>query len=1016
MMQTSATHIGRESELESLRDALTQARGGSTRVVIVGGEAGIGKTRLVEEFLSEVPGDGIVLRGQCIDLDRDAPPYAPVVSVLRGLLADVGAEALRHAAGPARKSLPVLLPELVGPDPVGPDPVAKPSAGSPASRVSRGGADQLFDAVAAALETVARDHPIVIVIEDLHWADQATLGLLRFLLRTLERARILVVLTYRSDEIGRGHPLRGWMTELDRNRRSSRLELARLNRKQVRQLTTSITGAPLDKPDLDLVVERTDGVPFFIEEIVGCEVLSVEALPDTLRDLLLARYENLGDAAQRILRLIAAGGARVEHELLAEVSDSAPDEIDDAAREAVSARVLVVDDTAYSFRHALVREAVHDELLPGERMRFHTRYAEALEQRHADATAISYHWMAAHNLTAAFTSSLVAMAEARASFANATAARMGERALELWEQVPDAETLAARTRVELLAETSYILRNAGESNRAIALIDEAIACSSATEHPELFARMLRDKASFLANVGQTGSIELLRQALAVLDGHPLSVLRANVLGELAARLMLDALFAEAIDTAEEAFDEAERVDSKARMSVAANIRGLSRLNTGDIDGGLADLARAGELAVGNDSARLRVFVNESDALSLLGRFEEAVAVAEAGVEQARLLGVERTSGAMLLSNVVAPLAALGETARADELLDRALELDPPIGFSAHLQRLKLHSTLRSGDVAAAERMLRGWRSELSRQLRIDAQSRLGLAAVAGEIALAGDHLQEAWSEVKVVFAPEHRLFPAYDLPLLATAARVIGCARASGIVVEAGFPATPIGDSTDAPGEPGFSGPASLDGIELRLRAAATAIAFWPTAPAYLAVIDSELGGLESTGWDPELWAAATEVCRRSAAPAHLAPYALFREAEARAAAGERAHAHRLADEARRAAQAIGFGLLTARIDDLERRIGLVRLPSAARASATGDSSAPAGVRSVEDELTDRERQVLGLLAQGLSNRQIAERLFISVKTASVHVSNILRKTNTSTRTEAAFLARSFAPIHPAES
>jgi len=996
-MQTSTALIGRESELESLQGALGRSRAGSTRVVVVGGEAGIGKTRLVGEFLGGLPDGVVVLRGQCIDLDRDAPPYAPLVSVLRGLLAVVGPEALLAAAGPARDALEVLLPELG----------ENEETAVPRASAARSGPDRLFDAVATALEVLARDHPLVIVIEDLHWADQATLGLLRFLLRMLEDARILVVLTYRSDEIGRGHPLRGWMTELDRNRRSSRLELARLNRKQVRQLTTSITGAPLEKADLDLVVQRTDGVPFFIEEIVGCEVLSVEALPDTLRDLLLARYENLGDAAQRILRLIAAGGARVEHELLADVSDSSPGDIDDAAREAVAARVLVVDDTAYSFRHALVREAVHDELLPGERMRFHTRYAQALEQRHADATAISYHWMAAHNLTAAFSSSLAAMAEARASFANATAARMGERALELWEQVPDAEALASRTRVELLAETSYILRNAGESERAIALIDEAIACSSAAEHPDLFARMLRDKASFLANVGQTGSIELLREALGVLEGRPRSVLRANVLGELAARLMLDALFAEAIDTAHAAFEEAEQVESRARMSVAANIRGLSRLNTGDIDGGLADLALAGELAVGNDSARLRFLVNESDALYLLGRFTEAVEVAEAGAERARLLGVERTSGAMLLSNVIAPLAALGDTARADELLDRALDLDPPIGFSAHLQRLKLQSTLRSGDLVSAERMLRGWRSELSRQLRIDAQSRLGLAAVAGEIALAGDHLPEAWNEVRIVLGADHRLFPAYDLPLLATAARVLGCARASGIALD--VPPESDGATSDLVDD-------ALDRLEHRLRAAVAESAFWPTSAAHLAVIDAELGGPDRTGTDPALWAMAVDSCARFAAPAHLSPYSLFREAEARAATGDRVGAHRVALEARQAAQAIGFGLLTARIDDLERRIGLVKVTGSRAAGPTAPGGAPSGVRRVEDELTDRERQVLDLLAQGLSNRQIAERLFISVKTASVHVSNILRKTNTSTRTEAAFLARSFGPIEAVES
>ncbi|WP_284439056.1 helix-turn-helix transcriptional regulator [Herbiconiux aconitum] len=982
MQTTSPLLIGRENDLDSLRTAVRESRTGSTRAVVVSGEAGIGKTRLVAEFLSHVPTESIVLRGQCIDLDRDAPPYAPIVTPLRALMAEIGEAAILEATGSAaslsRDALAILLPELAETD-------------APEAQ-RRGGPDRLYDAVATVLENVSRTRPIVLVIEDLHWADQASLGLLRFLLRVVEESRILFVLTFRSDELGRGHPLRAWLPELDRNRRVSRLELPRLNRRQVRQLSTALLGTPLDAHDLGIVFQRTDGVPFFIEEILGCDFETVESFPDTLRDILLARYETLSEPTQRILRLIAAGGVRVEHELLADVSDAAPDVIDDAAREAVTARVLVVDDTGYSFRHALVREAIHDELLPGERMRFHTCYAQALEDRQGapsvDSTAISYHWMAAHNLRAAFTASLTAMAQARASFANSTAARMGERAIELWEQVPDAEALADRTRVELLAETSYILRNAGESERAIALIDEAIACSSPAE-ADSYAKLLRDKASFLANIGHTGSIDLLREALTVLEGRPRSVLRANVLGELSARLMLEALFDEAVATADSAYAEAEEVASRPRMSVAANIRGISRLSLGEIEGGLADLALAGELAEGNESARLRYWVNESDAMSLLGRFDEAIRIAEAGAERARQRGVERTSGAMLMLNVIAPLFSLGESRRANEMLDRALELDPPIGFSAHLQRMKLQATVWSGDTALAEKLLRGWRAPLSLQLRIDAQSRLGLGAVAGEIALARGNVAEAWREVSVILAPEHRTFPAHDLPLLAIAARVLGCARASGV---------DLGNGGDPAGR-------DLDEIERRLREALALVADWPTAGAYVALFEAELGGAERAGSDCALWAAAVEAAGSPIAPAQLEPYARYRHAEALAAGGDRAAARLRADEARIAARRIEMGIIVDRVDDLERRVGLVRIPGGR------DAVAQPAVRSVEDDLTERERQVLTLIAQGRSNRQIAEQLFISAKTASVHVSNILRKTNTSSRTEAAFLARSFEAI-----
>lgn len=965
---TSPSLIGRQGDLESLRDTFGDSLSGSTRTVLLGGEAGIGKTRLVDEFLAQLASETIVLRGQSVDLDRDAPPYAPIVAALRALARTVGDEAVVEAAGPAADTLRVLLPELGGHD-------------EERDAARRGGAERLYDAVATTLENIARSRPLVVVIEDVHWADQATLGILRFLVRVIEQSRILFVITFRSDELGRGSSVRAWLPELDRNRRVSRRELTRLNRAQARQMATAILGSPPDDHELSVVYERTDGVPFFIEEFIGCEsFINVDSFPETLRGILLARYELLGDTTQRILRLLAAGGTCVEHELLALVCEESADDIDSAAREAVAASVLVVEGTAYAFRHALVREAIHDLLLPGERVRFHTRYAQALESRQGelstDATAISYHWMAAHNVQNAFLASIAAMGQARDSYAYSTVARMGERAIELWDQVPDAELLAGRTRVELLTETSYVLRNAGESDRAIALIDEAIGAADPS-NLELSARMLRDKASYLANVGQVGSIALLRQALVVLGDAPKSVTRAIILGELAARLMLEARFDQAVETADAAYAEAVAVDSKPRMSVAANVRGTARLSLGEIDEAFDDLALARELAAGNDSARLRFWVNYSDAMNLLGRFEDAVRAAEQGAERARLRGVERTSGAMLMSNVIGPLFALGQTQRADELLDRALELDPPIGFSTFLRRLKLQSTLWSGDPALAERMLRGWRATLNLQSRIDAQARSGLAAIAGEIALARGHVGEAWREVSIILDPAHRVYPAYDLPLLSIAARIVATARSTGMLLEG----------------------AGLDELETRLRTALAGLSLWPTALVHTTIVAAELGGPRHTGTDPELWMHAVTASGDPTAPAQFVPYAAFRLAEAFANAGDRSSARLWAETARLGAEKIGLGLIVAQVIDLEHRVG--------SSKTVAGHAEDAG--SIETLLTTRERQVLDLIAQGFSNRQVAERLFISVKTASVHVSSILRKTGAATRTEAAYLARDLA-------
>ena len=970
----SPSLVGREADLDALRDAYAESIAGSTRAVLVGGEAGIGKTRLVGEFLRSLPAEAIVLRGQSVDFDRDAPPYAPILSALRSLAQEVGEEALFDASGPAGDALALLLPELRTGASIGDAPV-------------RGGADRLYDAVAEVLENVAAIRPVVLVIEDLHWVDPQSLGLLRFLIRVIEHARLLIVLTFRSDELGRGSALRALLPELDRNRRVARLELARLDRRQVREMATAILDSPPDEEELAQVYQRTDGVPFFVEELVCCSgVRSMDTFPDTLRDILLARYEQLAEPTQRMLRLIAAGGVRVEHELLVAVCDESPDAIDVAASEAITASVLVVDGTAYAFRHALVREAIHDQLLPGERVRFHTRYAQSLVAQAgtsgADATAVSYHWMAAHNVREAFIASIAAFAQARASFAFATAATMGERAIELWDQVPDAAELAERTKVELLGETSYVLRNAGESERAIALIDEAISLCDPAD-AAAYALLLRNKASYLANIGQIGSIDLLREALAVLEGQPRSVLRANVLGELAARLMLIARFDEAIEMADGAFAEATAVDNRARMSVASNIRGFSRLAGGDIDAGLADLALAREFAVGNDSARLRYWVNQSDALNLLGRYEEAVRTAEEGAERARQRGVERTSGAVLLSNVISPLYALGQTDRADEMLDRALELDAPIGFSAPLRRLKVQAVLWSGDHALAERLLRGWRGSLRQQGRLDTQAMLGLALVSGELALARGETRDAWQEVRVLIDPERHAFPAYDLPLVAFAARVLGAARVTGMTLSG-----PDGE------------PRPVDALETEVRSALEAAGGWPTASVYAAIVDAELGGPRATGTDPALWQAAVDAARDGVAPAQLAPYAEFRLAEALANAGDRAGARVAAQTAREWAEAIGMTLIVDSVTELERRVGAVG----------GDHrDGPGDAASLDALLTERERQVLDLVARGLSNGQIAEQLFISTKTASVHVSNILRKTGATTRTEAAYLSANSA-------
>jgi DNA-binding CsgD family transcriptional regulator/tetratricopeptide (TPR) repeat protein len=952
---SSPTMIGREADLGVLRTVFADVALGNPRGVVVGGEAGIGKTRLLKEFMAQTARSALVLTGQCVDLGDAGTPFAPVTSVLRGLVEHAGRDELLTAAGPGSDALQVLLPEL-GLE------VAHQDVNL----------NRLHEAVATTLGAASRREPVVVVIEDAQWADDATLKVMQFVLRTLVGVRVMVVLSYRSDDVPRGHRLHGFLTGLERSRRILRVELGRLSREQVHALAEAILGQAPDATVLERVYERSDGVPFFVEELLGLEeTCSGDALPDTLRELLVARYERLTEPTQAVLRLISVGGVRVPHDLLVAVHDAGAAALDVAAREAVGARVLVVDEQSYAFRHALVREAVSSDLLPGERARFHTRYAEELERRASPArvaTEIAYHWYAAHNPAKAFPATLAAMAEALPTFAYLTAAQLGERALELWDQVPDASAVAGRTHYDLFAETAAALSNAGDGERALAMLELALAECPQSER-ERRAELLRAKAHYLANIGRPGSIPLLEEALTLLPDGSTGTLRAKILGSLAGRLMIEAQMGRAIAVAREALAEAKTAGSARHSSIAANLLGLLRVQTGEVAEGLADLDCARVLAHGDHSAMLRYLVNTSDLMYLMGRYDEALRIAEEGLASAREQGAERTSGVILASNAVDPLLALGQWDRADELVDRMLAFDTPMAFRLYLRRARVWSMLWRGDVAGAERYYRSWRSSMATLAGVEMQTRLGVARVVGELAMARGDLVQAWEQAEVLLS-QRDTPPGHDLPILVLGARVVGALRLSG--------------AADA---------AELDEREQRLRTVLAKDSFWPTAPVWTAVFEAEVGGPARDGTDVDAWRAAVESVRAPTAQAYLLPYAVFQLGHAHVVAGDRAGAREDLRAAVDAADRIGAGLIRRWAEDVAELAGVDVGAARSQTAAQGP------------DLTPRERQVLELIGQGLTNRQIGELLFISAKTASVHVSAILRKLGAASRTEAVFLS-----------
>lgn len=976
---SSQTLVGRESDLAALRDEFRAAAAGEPRAVVIGGEAGIGKSRLLEEFLVEHDASATVLVGRCVDVGDDGPPYAPFAGVLRRLIHVVGLERVLEVAGSSAGVLPALLPELADESSVPP----------------RTGAERLYELVTDLLEKLSAERPLILAIEDLQWADRSTLELLRFLVRMAEHARLLVVLTYRSDEVPRGHVLRSWLPELERTRRVTRWEVARLGTDQVAELVEQLLGRVPDDGSLERVTELSEGVPFFVEELVGIDGLrSGDDLPETLRELVLVRFERLSEPAQRLLRVLAAGGVCVTHELLAAVYQGTPEELDAAAREAVVANLLAADSTEYSFRHALVREAVHADLLPGERTRFHALYAEALEASpQRSAVQLSSHWLAAHDVRRAFLASLEAMEEAKRSYAYATAAAMGDRVLELWDRVPDAEELSGRDRVAVIARTASALRNAGNNERALALVEVALAESDGLA-PSRRARLLRDKGQYLGNLNRPGAAELLEEALALVPPDavpPGDPLRPHLLTELAAQRMLAGTFETAIPTARAAIMEAEAAPPPLR-SVAHNILAASLVAAGEISEGFAEFEIASALAAGDAGATLRYAVNASDALNSVGLYEDAVRLAESGVARARERGVERTSGIWLAANTAEPLIALGQYDRAEDLLRIALGFDDRAGLAAQLQRARLW--VWHGEPERADALLRRFRIPLRALAEMEQQTRLLLARIAAETAIALGDYERAWAETRGIGSPPFRSLPGLDLPVLAGASRALAefAMRGSG----------PAGGDADHGPDSGSSGGVIVVESEVeRLAGVLDGLREWPTARAWAPLIDAELataraavsGATDRTeryagvrgAWDDAASAAADPV-----APAHLRPYALLRAARVALVVGERSRAETLVSDARALAEERGIRLLVAAADALAAH------PPGHAAPAATAQGAP---------LTEREEQVLALIEQGLSNKQIGERLYISAKTASVHVSSILRKVGASSRTEAVYRA-----------
>ncbi|MDF5752334.1 helix-turn-helix transcriptional regulator [Spongiactinospora sp. TRM90649] len=939
----SPRFVGRGRELAGLATALDAARGGIAGTVLIGGEAGVGKTRLIREFTSRA-GDARVLVGGCLELGNDGLPFAPFAAVLRALTRDLGHDAIAALLpGGSTRGLARLLPEFGEPDDDGPQTRAR-----------------LFEQVLGLLDRLAEREPIVLVIEDAHWADGSTRDLLTFLVRYQPPdARTLILVTYRADEIHRKHPLRPMLAELGRMERVTRMELARLSRREVIQQAAGILAGTPRAADIDAVYARSEGNPLFVEALL-CDD-DDGAVPESLRDLLLASVERLPEKTQELLRVAGAGSTRIEHTLLAAVTGLGDHELSQLLRPAVAGNVIVVDGEDYVFRHALIHEAVHEDLLPGERTRLHTRFAETLAARPGllptprGEIELAYHWHEAHDVPQALVSAWRAATCARRSAAHDEQYRMITRVLDLWDHVPDAAARIGADRVEVLHHCATVAHLIGEFERALALAGAALAEIDPAAEPLRAARLLRSRGLVKYNLGRAGFIEDLREAMRLVPAEPPSRLRGQVVENLSRMMYLASDWEEKEAMAQEAIAVGNLVGDIATEAHAMITLGWVRCRFFDLDPHLGLFETARELAarVGASGAMARNDVSLSDVLEGAGRHEEAVAVARLGLSHAAEAGLARTNGAFVAINLTEPLVSLGRWDEALEVIEHARELVPPPPYLASLIGFAVDIALARGDIDSADRRL----VEMARLLRRgtyraqtvlpNLRRRIDLLVATGRAAEAAALAERALREEDLLSGPR------YSWPLLVAAAGLGGAARAEAL--------------------------ARVGTIE----------ASGPVQRAYaltFAAIVREPDAAGDGAWDAA--AGAWEALGQ--------PYphacALLEAARDASAAGDREAASERLTRASALAERLAATPLIDAIGELARRVRVTV------GGGPAQEGSPLG-------LTARETGVLRLVAEGRSNREIAQELFISVKTVSVHVSNILGKLGVGTRGEAAATA-----------
>jgi DNA-binding CsgD family transcriptional regulator/tetratricopeptide (TPR) repeat protein len=765
-----------------------------------------------------------------------------------------------------------------------------------------------------------------------------------------------------------------------------RIDLVRLSRDEIAEQLAGILGSA---PGVDLVrriYERSEGNPFFAEELLAAGVGG--PLPDTLRDALLLRIEALPEGSRQLLRILAAAGRPVLGELLAAAAQTTEEAVSAAMREAVGQHVVsVTDDQHFRFRHALFGEAAYDDLLPGERVRVHHALAQALAaaprldgvSESIAAAELAHHWLAAQAIPEGFAATTAAGLAARSAGAYAEAVQHLSTALELWDKVPDAQRRAGVSRGVILGRAGRSAHLAGDYDVGIGYLTRAVdALVEEQDHAMAALAQTWLGRCFWAAGRSDDAIAAHARAVELAPSEPTAE-RAQVLAMMARVLMVSDRIAQSLPIAEEALSIARAISAREAEGHALNTIGIDVAELGDRERGITILRRALAIAqeLGFPDELGSSYVNISDQIDQAGRIEEAAELAIEGMRASERAGAVRLHGAFLAAEAASRLTRLSRYDDAERLVADALTRNAGGRTRAALHQRRAQILIERGQPAAAEHALEVARRTIdftiSQWIGPQGASEVEAALWLGEpdraASIARDFLArlgDGFFANLVAPLHAHALRAEADRRLLARARGEVAdepeCAR----LLRAGLTR--------------LTGPGA--GAEVH---------------AWVALAHAEAARAEGATRS-SAFADAADRFGALAMPFRTA-YARLREAEAGLEEGARRDevGARL-QQALGLAAGIGASLLVAEIEKLARR-GRVPLIAVVREAPAADvPPAPFG-------LTARELEVLVLVAQGHTNKEIGSRLYMSAKTASAHVSHILEKLAARNRGEAAAIA-----------